>query len=64
MKRRRLKPAIDCILTMIVIIQFMLLAADPTAEQMELYVPVQIVNIILLVLNVNILRKYGRLCND
>ena len=64
MKRRRLKPAIDCILTIIVIIQFMLLAADPTAEQMKLYVPLQIVNIILLVLNVNILSKYGRLLNE
>ena len=64
MKKRYLRPSIDYTLTAIAIIQFMLLAADPTAEQMKLYVPVQILNIIMLVLNLNILRKYGRLLNE
>ena len=64
MKKRYLRPSIDYILTAIVIIQFMLLAADPTPEQMALYIPVQALNICTLILNINILRKYGRLCKD
>lgn len=64
MKKRYLRPSIDCILTIMVILQFMSLAADPTASQMALYVPVQILNIILLVLNLNILSKYSRLLNE
>ena len=64
MKRRRLKAPIDYTLTAITITQFILLAADPTAEQMALYIPVQILNIIMLVLNLNILNKYSRLLNE
>ena len=64
MKKRRLRSSIDYILTVMVILQFMLLAADPTSEQMKIYIPVQIVNILVLILNLSILRKYGRLCNE
>ena len=64
MKKRRLKAPIDYILTITVMLQFMLLAADPTSEQMKLYIRVQIVNILVLILNLSILRKYGRLCNE
>ena len=64
MKKRYLRPSIDYILTITVILQFMLLAADPTAEQMALYVPVQALNVLTLILNLFILRKYSRLCND
>lgn len=64
MKKRYLRPSIDYILTMIVVIQFMLLAAEPTADQMMLYIPVQSINILTLILNISILRKYSRLCND
>lgn len=64
MKKRKLRPSIDYILTITVILQFMLLAADPTPEQIALYVPVQIVNIIILILNLNILSKYSRLLNE
>lgn len=64
MKKRYLRPSIDYILTITVILQFMLLAADPAPEQMALYIPVQSLNICTLILNLSILRKYGRLCND
>ena len=64
MKKRRLKAPIDYTLTAITIIQFMLLAAEPTTDQMALYVPVQTLNICTLILNINILRKFSRICND
>ena len=63
-KKRYLRPSIDWLLTVTVILQFMLLAADPTSEQMKIYIPVQIVNILVLILNLSILRKYSRLCSD
>ena len=64
MKKRYLRPSIDYILTVTVIIQFVLLAADPTAEQLALYIPVQALNICTLILNISILRKYSRLCRE
>lgn len=64
MKKRRLKAPIDYALTAITIIQFMLLAADPTPEQTALYIPVQTLNICILILNLFILNKWSRLCND
>lgn len=63
-KKRYLRSSIDYTLTALAVIQFMLLAADPTAEQMKIYIPVQIVNILVLILNLSILRKYSRLCNE
>ena len=64
MKKRRLKAPIDYILTITVMLQFMLLASEPTADQIALYIPVQTLNILTLILNLFILRKYGRLCNE
>ena len=64
MKKRRLKAPIDYTLTAITIIQFMLLAADPAPEQMALYIPVQTLNVLTLILNISILRRFSRICSD
>lgn len=61
MKKRYFKPWIEFALVIIVACQFMLLSAEPSAQQMALYIPTQIVNICLLIVNIMLLDQFGRL---
>ena len=61
MKKRYLKRQIEIILIIVLSIQLLMLIAEPTVNQFINYVLFQIVNIPLLIVNIYVLDKYGKM---
>lgn len=61
MKKRYLKRQIEITLIIILSIQLLMLIAEPTVNQFINYVLFQIVNIPLLIVNIYVLDKYGKM---